>query len=116
MPGATFHYGNVSNTIPHTPVADVAAGDVVVVGASIVGICVRSIPANVLGALNTCGGVYTMVANGAIAKGTKVYWDNVAGKVTATAGALKYLGVTVSASAADNDAIDVEHQSAGSVT
>lgn len=109
MPQATLHYEDGVMTVPYTPVADVAAGDVVVRNSS-VGVAGRDIPANELGSLNISGGVYTVTAAAAIAIGKQVYWDDTANKVTETATSNKFFGITVSASAADGDAIDVAHQ------
>lgn len=106
---AVLHYDDGVMTVPYTPSADVAAGDVVVRSNS-VGIAVRDIPADTLGSLNISGGVYTVTADAAIAVGDDVYWDDTANKVTETATAHVYFGKAVTASAADGDAIDVAHQ------
>ena len=96
MPQATFiHEGS---SIDYTPVADVAAGDVIVQG-DLVGVAKTAIKAGVLGALavagvfdfaRTGGSVYTV--------GTILYWDDAANVVTATATGNKALGKVVKTS------------------
>ena len=73
------------NSIDHTPVSAVAAGQVVVVGAH-VGVAKTPIAANALGAL-AAGGVFDVVkATGAINDGAVVYWDADGNPVGGTAG------------------------------
>lgn len=106
---AVFHYGSDIETIPYTPSgADVAAGQVVVMG-QLIGIATRKILNGILGALNIRGGVYTVTTAGAYARGITVYWDNTAKKVTTTATANKVFGVMVEASTGDGDTADVMH-------
>src|SRR3982751_5374360 len=106
---AIFHYGEDVETIPYTPSgADIAAGQVVVMG-QLIGIATRKILNGVLGALNIARGVYTVTTAGAYARGTTVYWDNTAKKVTTTATGNKVLGVMVEASTGDGDTADVFH-------
>lgn len=109
---AYMRYGNVTATIPYTPVAAVAAGTVVLVN-ELVGITIRAIAANVMGSLNMQGGVYEFVGDAAIAAGKTVYWDNTNKKVTETVGANKKVGVTITACAADMGTCDVMHVQAG---
>jgi len=89
---------------PYTPTADVAPGDVIVQG-DLVGIAVRDIKANLLGAL-LVEGIFDMPkavgAGSGIAAGTKVYWDLTNLIVTATAGTNKYVGKAITASADDD--------------
>lgn len=68
--------------IDYTPVADVAAGDVIDLGL-LVGIAVLDIPAGKMGALKV-EGVYAVLkfTGEAVALGAPVYWD--AGTSTAT--------------------------------
>lgn len=75
------HYGN---QVDYTPVADVAAGDVIDLG-SFVGIAQRAIPANTLGAL-AIEGVFEVnkYTGQAIPYGTRVYWDVGTTTVTST--------------------------------
>lgn len=99
MPTATFvHDGGA---IDYTPAADVAAGDVVVLG-DLVGIAKLDIAAGKLGALHVTGVYDVPKASGAgtgIASGVSVYWDAAAKQATASAGSRPLLGVTVAAAA-----------------
>ena len=73
-------------TIDYTPVADVAAGAVIDLGA-FVGMALRDIPANTLGALVTYQGPvfdFLKYANEVIAFGDSVYWDAGTGTVSKT--------------------------------
>jgi len=73
------------NSIDYTPVAAVAAGDVVVQGA-LVGVAKLDIEAARLGAL-AIGGLFDFVkATGAITAGAAVYWDADGNPVGGTAG------------------------------
>lgn len=107
-----YHYGEDVLMMPYTPGADVAAGEVVVLGAVLTGICHTKILANIMGALGIEGGVYKAVANGAIAIGAIVYWEDATNKITSTAGALKKCGIALTAAAADLDIIDFWHHNA----
>jgi len=100
------HYGN---QIDYTPVADVAAGDVIDLG-TFVGIAQRAIPANTLGALAVEGVFEVNKFTGeAIAYGAPVYWD--AGTTTAT-GTIGYsearMGVCVLAALAGDSTVWVK--------
>lgn len=106
---ARFVRGHDVLTMNHTPVAAIAAGEVVVVG-DIPAICVRPIDANVLGGLNVGGGTYEVMGDAAIAKGVLVYWVDATNKVSATAGANKYFGITVEACTGDGDLFEVAHR------
>lgn len=102
---ATFIQEGAS--IDYTPGADVAAGAVVVQG-ELVGVAVRAIPANTLGALAVEGVFDFPKATGggtAITAGAQLYWDatNQVATTNAGAGANKAIGKTVKA-AADADA------------
>lgn len=104
---AQLHHGSPL-MVDHTPGADVAAGEVVVVGDGC-RIAHADIPADRLGALAIRGGVYRVpkstAAGSAIAAGKSVYWDatNNVQTTNAAAGANKFLGTTVAATA-DADA------------
>ena len=91
----------VPQMVDHTPAADVALGDVVVVGDTL-RLAHRAIAATTKGSLAASGGIYQMPkaagADSAIADGKKVYWDAVAKVITATAEGHKVLGYTVGAS------------------
>lgn len=108
---AVFVRGHDVLTMNYTPVADVNAGDVVVVG-DIPAICVRPILAGQLGGLNISGGTYKVAGDAAIAAGTPVYWVDASNKVSATAGANKYFGIAVEACTGDGDEFEVAHRQA----
>lgn len=102
MPTAMFV--QEGNAIDYTPAADVAVGDVVVVG-DLVCVAKQAILANRLGSLATTGVFDLPKATGAgtaITAGTKLYWDAVNKQATATAGSNKQAGYAVKA-AADAD-------------
>lgn len=93
--------------IDYTPGADVAAGAAVVQG-ELVGVAVRAIPANTLGALAVEGVFDFPKATGggtAITAGAQLYWDDTNDVATTSdrAGANKGIGNAVLA-AADGDA------------
>lgn len=95
--------------VDYTPSgADVSAGQVVVTNDT-PRIAHRDIADGDLGALAARGGVYKCTADGAIGADKKVYWDNTNNKVTLTSTSNKGFGVTVEASAADGDEIEVLH-------
>ena len=94
--------------IDHTPMADLAAGEVVVQG-ELVGVASLDIKANALGALAVEGVFDFAKAAGvgtAIAAGAQVYWDDATDEATtdAAAGANKLIGKVVRA-ATDADAV-----------
>lgn len=98
MPHAVFvHDGE---TIEYTPVAAVAAGDVVVQG-DLIGVAKQPIAANIPGAL-AVGGVYDFAKLAALvlAVGTLVYWDDAANVATNVAAGNKLIGKVVRAAAA----------------
>jgi predicted RecA/RadA family phage recombinase len=97
MPQATFVQDGAS--IDYTPVADVAAGDVVVQG-DLVAVAKLDIKANKLGALAT-GGVFDFAKNAGVAYtvGTILYWDDAANVVTTTSAGNKQIGKVVRAAA-----------------
>lgn len=105
---ATAIYRHEGAAIDHTPLADVAAGDVIVQG-ELVGVARLDIKANVIGALAVEGVFDFPKATGggtAIAAGAEAYWDEGAVQATtdAAAGANKLIGKVVR-DAADGDAI-----------
>ena len=73
------------NSIDHTPIAAVAAGDVVVI-TNIVGIAARDIAANALGSIEVQGIFDVDHAADVIAAGGAVYWDADGNPVSGTAG------------------------------
>ncbi|MFG0243633.1 MAG: DUF2190 family protein [Phycisphaerales bacterium JB054] len=102
---ATFVHEGTS--IDYTPGADVAAGAVVVQG-DLVGVAVRAIPANTLGALAVEGVFDFPKATGggtAISAGAQVYWAAISQQATTSdgGGTNKAIGKAVLA-AADGDA------------
>jgi predicted RecA/RadA family phage recombinase len=85
--------------IDYTPGADVAAGAVVVQG-DLIGVALRPIPANTLGALAVEGVFDVPKASGAstaIAAGVNVYWNAGAQQATTTSSGNKLLGKTTKA-------------------
>ncbi len=101
-------YVQEGSAVDFVPAADVAAGDVVVVG-ELVGVTKRSHKAGELGALAVVGVFDFPKATGvgsAIPAGAKLYWDvaEAVAKTDSEAGANKYLGKSVKA-AADADAV-----------
>lgn len=94
---AIFVYEGKS--IDYVPAADVAAGDVVVIG-DIVGVAQFDIPKGTLGAVALTGVWQVEKDAAAVTAGAKVYWNATDGKATATAGSNKLLGLAVAAAAA----------------
>jgi predicted RecA/RadA family phage recombinase len=103
-------YRNEGQYMDYTPSgADVAAGDVVVVGDT-VAVATEKIEDGDLGALVIRGVVRfpkATTSTSAIAQGTKVYWNAVSEVVTETAGANKVAGYTVVAATAAATTVDV---------
>ena len=100
-------YLHEGKSIDYKPVADITAGDVIVLG-DLIAIARLDIEAGRLGALAVIGVFDVAKATGAgtaLTTGTKVYWDDAAKVVTDTdnAGANKYFGKVV-ADAGDDDA------------
>ena len=95
------------NTVDYKPVADVAAGAVVVAG-DLVGVAKRPIPANTLGSLDLTG-IYEVPKDSAVAitLGTLLYWDAGNQRVTATVGSNKLFGRAVTAEPIGADRIQV---------
>lgn len=95
-------YVQKGDSIDYTPIADIAAGDVVVIGANLLGIAKLDIKSDELGALALVG-VFDMPkaagAGTAIAIGVTVYWDATNQVVTtdSNSGANLQLGRTVAA-------------------
>ncbi len=79
-------YRSCGDTIDHTPVGAVAAGDVIVKGATQVTIAPLAIAAGVLGAVATEGLWTVPKVTGSISDGAKLYWDADANPVGGTAG------------------------------
>lgn len=103
---AQFLHGNPL-MVDHTPGSAVSAGQVVVVGDRPL-VAHLDIAANALGALAAGGGVYKCVAGEAIAVGKKVWFNDTSNKMVES-GAHKFFGISVTAAAADGDAINVHH-------
>jgi predicted RecA/RadA family phage recombinase len=105
MAQATFvHDGR---WIDYTPGADVAAGDVVVQG-DLVGVAVRPIAANQLGALAVAG-VFDFAKGAGVAYtvGQILYWDDTNNVVTTTATGNKQIGKVVRAAASADTLVRV---------
>lgn len=97
--------------IDYTPVADVAAGDVVAIG-SLMGVAKKNIVANQLGALAVEGVFDFPKADGAttaINVGLDVYWDATAKEATTddASGANARLGHSVTAASDDDETVRV---------
>jgi len=97
-------------SMDYTPEADVAGGEVVVVG-EMVGVAPVAIPAGNFGAL-ALHGVFAMPkavgAGKAIPAGVRVYWDD-ANKVVVTGGnGFRQAGYTVTAAADADEQVDVK--------
>ena len=97
-------------SMDYTPVADVAGGEVVVVG-ELVGVAPVEIPAGTQGALALEGMFSLPKATGggtAIPAGTRVYWDD-ANKIAVTGGNnFRQVGYTVAAAADADATVDVK--------
>lgn len=91
--------------IDYTPVADTAAGAVIVQN-DLIGVALRPIPANTLGSL-AVEGIFdfpkSTAGGSAIGAGITVYWNAGAQQATATSAGNKLIGKTTRA-AADADA------------
>lgn len=98
--------------VDHTPSVDVAAGEVVVLGA-VPFVAHVPIPANTKGALAAGGGVYRGTPAAAIAGGVKVYWDDTANQFTATATSNSHFGYAVPDGSNGTTHVDVIHAPAG---
>lgn len=109
MPTAVFV--QEGNQVDYTPVAEVAAGDVVVQG-DLVGVAKTPIAAGVAGALAVHGVFDFPKAIGvgtAIVAGVSVYWDvaDQQAKADSESGANKLLGKTAAAAGDDNATVRV---------
>lgn len=97
----TARYIQRGESIDYVPVADVAAGDLVIAN-DLVMVAKLDIPAGTLGAL-AVGGVYEMPkGSAAIPFGKKAYWDATNKVVTATATGNTLIGKAVSDAAASD--------------
>lgn len=104
----------------YTPAADLAAGEVKVLGKTP---CICNLPAGFtydssrptrMVALAVRGGIYLCTADGAIPVRTKVFWDDTNNKVTLTEAGNYHFGYTCGTAAAnDGDLIPVEHNPNG---
>lgn len=94
-------YVQAGNAIDHTPVADVAAGAVVVLN-SLVGVASRPIPANTLGSLAVTG-VFDVVKEGIqINGGAGIFWNKVAGYATTVSEGNDFMGFSLRPAAAED--------------
>jgi predicted RecA/RadA family phage recombinase len=110
--------------IDYTPVSDVIAGKVVVVGAH-VGITKVSIPANKLGALALTGLFDVVKVTGAINDGAAIYWDADGnpqggtagtGAATTTSVGNTFMGFAVGAAAETAETVRIDLIGVASVT
>lgn len=96
--------GEVADIVPG---ADVAAGDVVVIGVRIA-VAATAIKSGATGSASVTG-VFTLPkATGALAQGAAVYWDATAKKVTATATSNTLAGYAFAAAASGDATIPVK--------
>jgi len=100
------------NTVDYTPGADVAAGEVVVIG-ELVGVSERPIPSGELGAIAVEGVFDFPKATGggsAITAGSQVYWDvaEQVAKTNAESGANKLIGKTTADTADADETVRVK--------
>lgn len=107
---ATFRHGDPV-FVDYTPATAVNAGDVIVTNDT-PRVAHLDIPANVLGALAAGGGVYEIVCDVATPADKKMYWDPVNHWVTATAGALKPFGYSVTPTGGAAQTMYVRHDPA----
>jgi predicted RecA/RadA family phage recombinase len=107
MVQARFYHGDPLMA-DYTPSAAVSTGDVIIVGDMPL-VAHLDMIANRKEALAAGGGVYQVVADGAIAAGKRVYWDNTADKVTLTAAGNTSFGWTLTAASNDGDLVYVLH-------
>jgi len=98
-------YVQTGDTIDYTPAADVSAGDVVVQG-TLVGVALRNIAANTLGALAVRGVFDFDKEEVAISAGEDVYYDTDSG-LAFTSAVGTYLGKCVQDAAADDGTVRV---------
>ncbi len=102
-------YVQSGDMVDYTPTSDVSAGDIVVQN-DLVGVALRDIEANTLGAL-AVRGVFDFPkdtgSGSAITAGAKVYWDAANKVATATAGSNKLIGKAVAAADADDETVRV---------
>jgi predicted RecA/RadA family phage recombinase len=97
-------YVQDDDTVDYTPVADTAAGAVIVQN-DLIGVALRPIPANTLGSL-AVEGIFdfpkSTAGGSAIGAGATVYWNAAAQQATTTSAGNKLIGKTTKA-AADAD-------------
>jgi len=104
---ATYRHGDPVFA-KYTPAAAVAAGDVIIVNDT-PRVAHLDLAIGELGALACEGGIYECICDVATPADKKMYWDNVAFKVTATAGSLKVFGVSTTATTGANQSMYVRH-------
>lgn len=96
--------------IDYTPAADVASGDVIVIGDT-VGVAVRPIAADELGSI-AISGVFRMPkaagSDEGLDAGILVYWDDGEDEVTDSASGNTVVGYTVAAAADEDDTVLVK--------
>jgi predicted RecA/RadA family phage recombinase len=100
-------YKQEGDHIDYVPTADVAAGQVVIIG-ELVGVAHAPIAAGELGALTVRGVFAFAKATGggtAIAAGTKVYWNDTTNVATTEATGNVYLGKAVAAASDSADRV-----------
>lgn len=110
MADATFKHGS-PRMVEYTPVADIAAGDVVVTD-NTPRVAHLPIATGVQGSLAAAGGVYEMAGDAAIDADVVVYWDVSASKVSESAdtGTNVMFGFTVTECSGDAALCLVRHE------
>lgn len=112
MVDATFRHGDPV-MIDYTPAANVAAGDVVIIGNTTGLTCaIAHLPITVseLGALAAGGGVYEVTTLENSAAGTKVWWENTNNKVTTTSTNNALFGFLVTTGTGANTTVYALHK------
>lgn len=108
---ASYRHGHPV-MIDYTPGANIAAGQVVLLGNTAgltCGVAHNDIVSGELGAIAGGGGVYDVMVAGNYAAWTKVYWDDGNAKLTTTSTNMSQFGYTVEASPAANSVVAVLH-------
>lgn len=89
-----WRYGD-QDQIKVEAIADLKAGDVLVVGANVIGIVLLDTATGQLANVATSGVWEMLKGTGTITPGVAVYWDATNKVVTATAGTDPYIGVAI---------------------
>jgi predicted RecA/RadA family phage recombinase len=114
--GKAIYVSGTPDVIDYTPGADVAAGDVVVLGNRPY-VAHQAIPANTLGSLAAGGCVYDLIKDGTsgpnITQGQEVFWITGSTLATNVAGTNPHFGPAVAAAGASVDRVRTLHAPVG---